>query len=168
MVDPLNVYKTINYNGLWSINGPFTGDVVAGVYAALRELNLVLINSVTVDGDRLTPESLSRYIIVSDPDPYTVTLLKTSKPYNYGFWIGREGKYILVSFTTSEFLRGFISICKAFGVDFRDLSFGLPFTMENDGIHFYYIEGYDIDNKLIKQNVDLNLAEEQPIPYENE
>lgn len=64
------------------------------------------------------------------------------------YWLIYSGPntYDLVSFETPEFIQGFISICRAFQVDFTDYVLGDPFMYhENTKIPTYYsIELYRI------------------------
>jgi hypothetical protein len=66
----------------------------------------------------------------------------------YGWWIGPRPspEYILYSFPDAYFIQGFISMCDAFRVDFRDYVYGLPFKYdpETQETTHYQIEGYDI------------------------
>lgn len=70
----------------------------------------------------------------------------TTKPY--GIWVdryGNIGRYDFITFTRAdEFMQGFISMCIAFQVDFRNYILGPPF--DENGIEYnvvgYYIPPY--------------------------
>lgn len=69
--------------------------------------------------------------------------------YAFGWWVkdlSARNNYQLYVFNSIDFIRGFISICSAFGVDFRDYILGGPFTYHDyeEPPIYYDIEGYDI------------------------
>lgn len=67
----------------------------------------------------------------------------------FGWWIstgnGDRDFFYLYTFRTPEFIQGFISMCDAFNVDFRDFILGNPFKINNGVRTDYNIEGYDIE-----------------------
>lgn len=71
-------------------------------------------------------------------------------PAKFGWWIESiddADMYHLYAFDDAQFIQGFISICNAFNVDFRDYIFGPPFKYNHNTkeIIYYTIQGYEID-----------------------
>jgi len=68
-------------------------------------------------------------------------ILGCPEPGQYGLWMnsGTRFYYSLYSFRKPSFFQGIITICNAFGVDFRNYIFGLPF--DGDG-NQYALAGY--------------------------
>lgn len=69
----------------------------------------------------------------------------------HGFWWiskkGRDGRHLIISFHSANYIRGFIMGCNACGVDFRTQVYGKPFKIADDGnITYYDIQGYPIQN----------------------
>ena len=63
---------------------------------------------------------------------------------NYGQFISRS-RYIVCRFGSEDFIQGFISLCNASGIDFREFTLGRPFTYDNTTHKrtYYNIPGYD-------------------------
>lgn len=53
-----------------------------------------------------------------------------------------DESYDIITFTSPQFISGFLSFCKYINAEFRNYIAGLPFT--NDGFT-YNIEGYDVE-----------------------
>jgi hypothetical protein len=54
---------------------------------------------------------------------------------------------ILIVFKTEKFLQGLITCFNYFYLDFRNYTYGLPFKYENNLIHYYLIQDFDLENK---------------------
>ena len=73
-----------------------------------------------------------------------IPLLTGLIPKNhFGLWVKSDRRFLydLYIFTTPEFIRGVISMCHNFHVDFRDVIFDLP--LDSTDIK-YDLEGYDL------------------------
>lgn len=73
----------------------------------------------------------------------------------FAWWVSiGDDSYGFYEFESLQFIQGFISICNAFNVDFRDAILGPPFTYDVDlgKQTFYSIEGYDIAPIPITKN----------------
>ena len=200
-INPNSIYRFFNCETIheinrafeyqWRIQGPLSGDLVAGLLIGLQLMftQIILANTTDQDypdigyfvvikhspgeyldyfdqdndiqvqsrGDIQDDDAVLNYIIYInyEADRIIYEMENRRDPYfepgKYGWWISttrldRE-YYDLVTFTSAEFIQGFISMCSAFGVDFRRFVFGSPFMYDrqsNEPI-FYAIEGYPID-----------------------
>ena len=161
-----------NDDPLWTIQGPLSGDTVAGLLVGINLLLDVMIYNyrntnldnfveiVTEGGKALLtiPLALTAHYLAaltdyklndsSREEIISRTTYERPLDNSFGWWILNllEDKYTLYTFITVDFIQGFISACNAFGVDFRDYILGLPFTYRK-GIRdpiYYSIETYDI------------------------
>lgn len=170
------IYDSMTYsrNGVsrWTIQGPVSGDQVAGLVVGFATILKSTNNQIglkfndTIDllvneGKRLITIQLqnenSYRLALTDYYIYTVNRDEIiSKTYDilphtasFGWWIEQSlnTSYALYSFQSYEFIQGFITSMNTFGVDFRNYILGPPFTYElNQKAPVYYmIEGYDID-----------------------
>jgi hypothetical protein len=165
------------YYSLWTIPGPLSRDLVAGLVAGLRLMlddiqrkidrkgNYIV--SLTIMGrtgrEHWTFNVMNGYESVMElyfphakgyHSKEMITLVQNHRfgpnPHNewFGWWIRAPNdlRYALYSFPTPDFIQGFISMCNAFGVDFRDYVYGLPFKYNHETreVTYYQIEGYDI------------------------
>jgi hypothetical protein len=82
----------------------------------------------------------------------------------FGWWMrsydGGDTDRSLIMFRSPRFIQGFISGCNAWGVDFRDLVVGLPFTHAVNGdVHYFDIAGYPINQPaFMVKNVPKGVA----------
>lgn len=77
-------------------------------------------------------------------------------PGEYGIWLKSDKPfhYNLYAFKTNSFFQGIISMCHAFGVDFRNYIYGYPF--DGNGKQ-YALEDYVMTPSLIAQDApDMN------------
>lgn len=94
-------------------------------------------------------------------------ILNCPQSGQYGLWMnsGRRFYYSLYTFRKSSFFQGIISICNAFGVDFRNYIFGLPF--DRDG-NQYALSNYVMTPYQIAQDApDLDDIDEEEKDDEN-
>lgn len=97
----------------------------------------------------------------------TCNVLGCPEPGQYGIWMnsGKKFHYSLYAFRKASFFQGIVTICNAFGVDFRDYIFGLPFDAEGNQ---YALSGYVMTSYQIGQDApDLNDVEEEEKDDEN-
>jgi hypothetical protein len=172
-IDPTSIYQNLSVyrddNILWSIPGPLSGDLTAGLSVAtitvIHDLYKgysedTYIEIIDQNGDSIIADLYDRtqyemlinnYEIVGS---YPIEIIANIHPEDnhYGWWIPEHDTisgievvlYSLYSFATLDFVQGFISACSAFDVDFRDYSAGTPFTYHDHKITNYDIQGYDI------------------------
>jgi len=180
-IEPVSIYQALTFNQgetpLWTIQGPLSGDLMAGLIVGINTIfnNLIIHNSYIFNDENLEildengrriirlvlgvinpyREFLRHYIIYED---IAIDRIGTINPEidDYSWWIfdsGDDNFCTLFSFVTSDFIQGFISICAAFGVDFRNYIFGTPFRYIQGTLVNYRVEGYDI----IPFNVDIRV-----------
>ena len=85
----------------------------------------------------------------------------------YGIWMnsGIRFLYSLYRFKKASFFQGIISICNAFGVDFRNYIFGIPFDINGNQ---YVLSGYVMTPYQLGQDApDLEDVEEEEEYDEN-
>lgn len=106
-------------------------------------------------------KSLGNYIIVTRADPSDY-LKYNPDDDNYAWWIDNyaetylevdkqtgqfvaHSRYIVCQFSSEQFIQGFITICDAYNVDFREFTLGRPFTYNKTTATRTYnnISGYD-------------------------
>jgi hypothetical protein len=168
-----DTFKFTDHGTTWSIPGPLSGDLAAGLLVGFKVAFDDMINrglteasfksihilkdfeydvTVYLDID-LAKEAGDFYDAIHDYRDYigripAILNVAPRYPKRFNWWIGRprNPEYTLYSFISSEFIQGFISICDAFGVDFRDYIYGLPFKYNPRTKErlYYRIEGYDI------------------------
>lgn len=174
-INPEKTYshlQLVGYRVVWTIDGPLSADLIAGlmlgIYVAytdmvkqlnqlnhpIREETSIYIfdpdeeeteYSMTIDD--IPGEALQQYIT----ERAEVDLLDTTKFYGtfdtFFVWIldPETDSYFLVDFTNPSFIQGFISITRAFGVDFRNYVYGPPFKVRDGEKEFYQIQGYEIN-----------------------
>lgn len=182
-------YTEQGNNPLWTIQGPLSGDLVAGLLVALN----VVMDDLNENFD--VKYGSSRAEIIGERGRFTLTIYMTDiGPFlialqdykilidrekdvreimaegsrqprgNYAWWvtdvlagIGFE----LFTFSSADFVQGFISMMNAFNVDFRDYTLGPPFKYEDDTREptYYSVEGYDIEP------IPENRREAPPTPF---
>lgn len=89
------------------------------------------------------------------------------KPGYFGIWMnsGIRFYYTLYAFRTPAFFQGIISMCGAFGVDFRNYIYGLPFDENGNQ---YALSGYTmIQYQTVEDVPDLDDIEDEEIRDEN-
>lgn len=94
-------------------------------------------------------------------------VLGCPKPGEFGLWMnsGIRFLYSLYTFRKASFFQGIITICHAFGVDFRNYIFGLPFDVKGNQ---YALSGYVMTPYQIGQDApDLDDIEEEEKDNEN-
>ena len=126
---------------IWTIPGPLSGDLVAGLIVAFRTI-LTGIRSVSNDGwIKLSMGSHTSELLLFG---YSLEHYEAYSDKDHFGWqiegIVSKGVYNLYSFASPEFIQGFISMCNAFNVDFRDYVSGLPFKTENNKLIHYDIK----------------------------
>lgn len=160
------VYDSFTFRGnyTWTINGPLSGNLVAGLYVGLRTvMAMVIIDGLIYPTIELTKGGVSeRYDVDFLPleiyDTDTGINIAENRNYSagmipqnrFGWWIEtsyERQKYDLFAFDDADFIQGFITICNAFDEDFRNYIFGPPFKYNYDTreITYYNIQGYDIE-----------------------
>lgn len=149
---------------LWNFPGPLSDDAVAGAVVAVFTILNKNENSFTIQINghrtiRINSMSKSLDFIDNYLEYNNVTRSELIKYYApdgyYGWWVynPNNNTYSLYRFLTTDFVRGFISACIAFGADFRNYTAGVPFRSENFANTFYNIAGYDVE-PLIKPKRD--------------
>lgn len=172
-----SVYESFTFNQdnnpLWTIQGPLSGDTVAGLLVGITTLlndkiinynyphTYTVIEIVTENGRGLLTIELNNIaghiIALMDyklDDATKDEIIARDNNYrpldnSFGWWIYNplNNKYTLFSFSSPDFIQGFISACNAFSIDFRDYILGAPFTHQV-GIQdptYYFMETYDIE-----------------------
>lgn len=175
----MSIVPTIEYNAFtfidqdegnqWSIPGPLSGDLVAGLLVALdvlidemadtgltvhhgKRVEITsVVDEITIwisDYEKIL-EVLENYrrIIQKDVPEYMqmLTMNPRHRPRNwqpkelkvpaageFGWWIYDPSvdNYKLYSFRSADFIRGIISMCNAFDVDYRDYIYDHPFRFD--------------------------------------
>lgn len=153
---------------LWTLSGPISGNLVAGIAVMISILinktsksNVIrIINDTYIINISLNdPDSLnlafSQYLIA---DQISLPNFNDYHPdnYNYGLFIKHHNLYNLYTFSDPEFIQGIITICDAFNVDFRDYVAGMPFKYINQNKIYYAIEGYIITSLKSEPRVPLD------------
>ena len=173
-IDPAETYTEFTFardNVLWTIPGPLSGDLVAGLVYATdvilyvqtrgNNFNLTIGHKGYIPYDPQPRNNRRNYhenYIGGSVNNFRGLALFDPRETNYGWWIinhldGRE-YYQLIQFASAEFIQGFISIFNAFGSDFRDYIVGRPFKVLPDGSKIEYnIVGYDIGKFEVKARI---------------
>jgi hypothetical protein len=201
IIDPESYYDylTLHRNGsiLWTINGPLSGNLVAGLsmgiftmidfmskdspfpYHATEIIEIGTYHDPTniyhsptshilIDFSSKIPQyasklekSLGNYIIATRADPSDY-LKYNPDDNNFAWWITNYAesyrqlnkqtgelvaynRYTVCRFSDQDFIRGFITICDSYNIDFRNVSLGKPFTYNTTMRKRIYhdIPGYD-------------------------
>lgn len=145
-----SVYTSLTFDDYnWRIDGPLSSDLVAGLIAAIKTVLSGPVN-IRLNDRELVINQFDHYILKSHLSRGEL-LIQYLPPNKYGWAIADAHGYNLYIFETNEFVRGFISMCDAFQVDFRDYIAGPPFKTSNRPLThtFYYIQNYDIDPILL-------------------
>lgn len=106
-------------------------ELVAGMLAAgmgiMDDLNFEQNTSYYIDSD--ADVSLFRRVTEVTEDKILSSMCGVLKSGEYGLWMkgGKRFYYSLYIFHTPAFFQGVVTICNAFGVDFRNYIYGLPF-----------------------------------------
>lgn len=85
----------------------------------------------------------------------------------YGIWLrsNRPFHYDLYRFSTNSFFQGIVTICNAFGVDFRNYIYGFPFDGHGNQ---YALSGYVMSQYQVGQDApDIDDIEEEEAGDEN-
>lgn len=181
--DSLRFYRHEDDKTFWTMNGPLSGDLLAGIITGLKiVLDVVPENT---DDCRIQIDRVGKILTYNwtniYPDFFIAlneyrTLAKIKNPFigkyfpdpeHYGWFMKNKPnanpdyediEYDLYEFETPEFIQGFISMCNAGQVDFRDYVYGTPFIYDFDAREYikYAIEGYDIE--------DINIIPRIPAP----
>jgi len=135
------------------MNGPFFGDLIAGLLAAISCLpdsnryivtiikdNRSTIIYINQDNKRF----MNKYIVAETTNSSDLFKYNVEDQY-YGWWLKDIETYKLYQFQATDFIQGFISICTFFDMDFRDYIAGPPFITSNNISSSVMIEGYDIE-----------------------
>lgn len=172
-LEPLQVYDSLLFSyskdpdhPLWTLNGPFSGDLIAGLVVGMstiinniivnyeREVNYIIniVNRkelISIDAQSALQFEHVLHEYIAYNDIFNDQLIEYQHNVDlgyYGWWIRDYLEYSLYQFQTVDFIQGFISICNAFEVDFRDYIAGPPFQSDNKGNNIpYNIIGYDIE-----------------------
>lgn len=151
---------------VWELKGPFNGDFVAGLVTGLY---ILLRDRVINYGDdakhrisaHIDDLKESIYVPVGDEDGYHNAMQHyiahenvsakdildyQAPPDGYAWWFKDQETYDMYVFSDPEFPQGFISVCDAFDVDFRDYIAGPPFSLDTEtGDNLpLVVTGYDI------------------------
>ena len=138
---------------LWSMPGPLIGDLVAGIIIGIHAIS----NAWGLDGQfRVKVDDISiwingynyaiaEYIVAAEVEEIDFrdiniendSIYLSITDYHFNSPIVFE-TFTVCKFASLEFIRGFISICNAFQVNFRDYTL-YPFTHNNEtGVTTYY------------------------------
>jgi len=164
-----------NKDQLWSL---MTDDIelIVGMLAAsqgiLAEVHYDLSSKPNLPQVRYnldTNADVSSYRLVHQADEDEVFKQSENrlKEKEYGIWVKSSGAYTydLYAFKTNSFFQGFISLCNAFQVDFRNYIFGLPFDGKGNQ---YALDGYVMTyNQKSEDTYDLDDVEEEEHDNEN-
>lgn len=162
-IDSEVVYDTVTYirrnKIIWSISGPFTGDMVAGIVTGLTALTQGTINySIQITSQNNILEYYNRrtyniclanyyigfdsYVNIVNRNPMdaphgiaSTTFVNNSilhpRHNQTGWWIKYDMSVDeLYSFQSNDFVQGFIHVCNVFNLDFRDYIVGPPFKYD--------------------------------------
>lgn len=137
-------------------NKELSDDVIAGMIIAAFAINQNI--SFKIDQSYLIDlldinSALKNYIVVSTNKPSGDYHPKAN---HYGWWIYINTiNYYLMQFKDEAFVNAFIYLCNQFGIDFRDLIYGIPFKYIDGKKKNYIIDGYEIEipnsNELIPE-----------------
>lgn len=163
MIDLTTVYDSFTFDGTWTIQGPLDGNLVAGLCIGARLAVFEMEYRPEYISITVTKRNITETIDIDDnPVDHMVTdegediikggnidadLLSHDR---FGWWIEHamfQDSYQLFEFDNAQFVQGFISICNAFQVDFRNYILGPPFKYDhnNNEVTYYNIQGYDIE-----------------------
>jgi hypothetical protein len=158
---------TVMWELVGSFNGDFVAGVVSGIYILLKDH---VINYGGGDGSyfkhRISAHiddngTGSIYVPVGDDAGYRATMAPylghigvkpddipeyQAPPDGYAWWFRDQDLYDMYVFSDPEFPQGFISVCDAFEVDFRDYIAGPPFSLDpgtRENVPLI-VTGYDI------------------------
>lgn len=161
---------TIDEQRKWqghTINGPLSSELLAGLIVGISVVHGEMVKKENRDRKLDTIRvgyKLSRYLYdlkeyqiidryykhkenyeITNPLPDLIMrLIKDNKEIDnlFFWWIldPKTDKYILYKFRSPEFIQGFISILKSFGLDFHQYVNGLPFKIKDNNQIFYEIK----------------------------
>lgn len=182
-VKPGDIYRSFTFTVYddmiqWTIYGPLSGDLVAGLLVGVN----ILLDDLRANHEYgrhynhtvqlIRDDNMSTEIDLTTLGMYEYALLEyiwdiedqedgpeETTYYRAGYFIWRLKDFnfiydsLLYTFRTPEFIQGFISMCNGFGVDFRQYVLGLPskYERETDTITYYSIEGYDLPLLTLEQ-----------------
>lgn len=129
---------------------------------------------------------LGNYIIATDADPSDY--LKYNPDDNHFAWwitnysesyrqIDRQtgkltanNRYTVCRFSNQDFIRGFITICDSYNIDFRNVSLGKPFTYDTTTRKRIYhdIPGYDTTHFTLTPRIPAPIGPYYIEDYEND
>lgn len=160
-INPDEHYSKISFDAYqeiqWSIYGPFSGDLLAGLVLGLYVMSEIIERTyrVRLDSGIVVPEleyiifdeiwNVLEHYIENRTENENIEEFQLSGTFDLFFWwISDPGtnKSFLVNIVTPKFIQGFISIMIAFGVDFRNYVHGLPFKLVHGIKKYYEIQGY--------------------------
>jgi hypothetical protein len=162
-IDPDGVYGAVTFyyipdNIVWTVQGPLSGDLVAGILTGILVVTQYLAANRGINPDNITVEVFAETRIVGTSEKileqYQLASGADAIPEqlpddNFGWWLyhSRERLYYLYTFRTPEFTQGFISIMQGFGLDFRHLVIGPPYKFPPEAKEpiFYTVPGYDVE-----------------------
>ncbi len=164
--------KSERVNTIWSVkvsDHETALGMIAATHYIFRELNnqtesYIVVHNVPINNIAIANVSQEETSILSNIVP----------EHHYGIWLksSRRFMYDLHLFTTSDFLRGLISMAETFKVDFRDIilnlpfdSFGRTYTLQDYHLNFIQ-ESYDVPND---DDIDVDEDDDENIhdPYRN-
>src|SRR3989304_2198694 len=151
-IKPYHIYDSLTFvnaqkrdEPLWTLQGPLSGELIAGIiigmyilYARLPDFYSVIIlrGNISIYFQLIGIVDINQLMYYFHQSDLTETEFLTNnivlRPGKYGLWIIDEHFFGLHSFSTPEFIQGFISICNASQVDFRDYIAGPPFQSVSD------------------------------------
>lgn len=175
-IEPIAVYDAFSFTNQdtgeqWTIQGPLSGDLVAGLLVGMHILiTNMLVNSAYVYNTPNIVEIISKTGIIraifyhatninSQPNKILRNYMTNFNSADgltvhthgiFGWWLYspmNAFSYDLYIFESADFVQGFVSMCRAFGVDFRNFTLGPPykFYVEDMEPRYYEVEGYDIE-----------------------
>jgi hypothetical protein len=163
-IEPGRTYKSFHLseyvNGeeikSWTLSPPelLSSDLVAGLLAPLDRVAfesdnyntiVVRVDEEEMDNDRGPfADAIPHYYA---PVSYTKERIPDIFEDYFCWWgqsLDTDEILDLYTFRTPDFIRGFISMCNACQVDFREYVLGPPLKMIDGSNQFYRIAGYDI------------------------
>jgi hypothetical protein len=160
---PIKILWNITLNNIELVAG-----MLAGGIGIMEDLNRSLSdNKITYCFDSSTDVSSFRKSNNISEDDILYNTYNTLIPGQYGIWLkgSKRFYYNYYIFQTNKFFQGIISICNAFGVDFRDYIYGFPFDVKGNK---YALGGYAMTSSQVGLDVpDLDDVEEENRDNEN-
>jgi len=132
-------------------------DLVENFYQEYNDANVEIVTEeglvidIYIDDPETLYQALRNYVAGQANTSDIIDRMDNILPLDEGsfvWWISYPltgDTYELYSFNSAEFVQGFISMCNAFNVDFRDYILGSPFKYVTQEPTYYQVEGYDIE-----------------------